>query len=96
MTKEDLEKVRKVVISEIEKNDDFVISTRGAVGVVGNQFDATTDIVLLMKYLIKELSQEMKKRILSCLISELKNEEEISDEDEKLAQKILDEIKKLK
>lgn len=96
MTKEDLERVRKASISTIEKSDGFILCAGGTVAVVGNQINATANIVTLTKYLLEKLPRKMNEIILACLISELKNEGRISDKNEKLAQKILDEIKKLK
>jgi len=50
----------------------------------------------LMNNLLEKLPQKIKKKILATLISTLRNEEEISNEDEELAQKVLDKIKELK
>lgn len=55
-----------------------------------------SDIACLFVNLYKYLPPKMKIDILSAVISEFKDEEEISEESDKLARKVLDEIKKLK
>jgi len=96
MGKEDIKKAKNVAISRIKESDSFILSAEGTAVVVGNGIDVMTNIVFLMNNLLEKLPQKIKKKILATLISTLRNEEEISNEDEELAQKVLDKIKELK
>lgn len=96
MGKEDIKKAKNVAISKIKESDSFILSAEGTAVVVGNGIDVMTNIVFLMNNLLEKLPQKIKKKILATLISTLRNEEEISNEDEELAQKVLDKIKELK
>lgn len=96
MGKEDIKKAKNVAISKIKESDSFILSAEGTAAVVGNGIDVMTNIVFLMNNLLEKLPQKIKKKILATLISTLRNEEEISNEDEELAQKVLDKIKELK
>ncbi len=96
MGKEDIKKAKNVAISRIKESDSFILSAEGTAVVVGNGIDVMTNIVFLMNNLLEKLPQKIKKKILATLISTLSNEEEISNEDEELAQKVLDKIKELK
>lgn len=87
---------KKIAIEKINKNDSFVLSTSGTIVIAGNGIDTMSDIACLFINLYKYLPQKMKLDILSAIISEFKDEEEISEESDKLARKVLDEIKKLK
>lgn len=89
-------KEREIVIEKINKNDSFVLSTSGTIAIVGNGIDTMSDIACLFVSLYEYLPKKMKIDILSAIISEFKDEEEISEESDKLARKVLDEIKKLK
>ncbi len=71
------------------------MSTDGTVVVIGSKIDVMTDIVFLICQLLKNLSQNTQKYILASLICALKDDDNISDEDEELAQKVLDKIKEL-
>lgn len=82
---------------KLKKNKSLVLSTNGTVVVIGNKIDVMTDITFLIDRLLETLPQNVQKYILAALIGHLKNNNnEISDEDEELAQKVLDKIKELK
>lgn len=87
-------KEKEIAIEKINKNDSFVLSTGGTIAIVGNGINTMSDIAYLFVNLYKYLPQKMKIDILSATISEFKDEEEISEESDKLARKVLDEIKK--
>lgn len=88
-------KTVEVAINEIKKSNSFVLSTNGTIVIEGNVIDMMGDIVFLICQLLEKIPQEIKKDILSTLISELKKEDKISDESERLAQELLDKIKDL-
>lgn len=82
---------------KLKKNKSLVLNTNGTVVVIGNKIDVMTDITFLIDRLLETLPQNVQKYILAALIGHLKNNNnEISDEDEELAQKVLDKIKELK
>ncbi len=87
---------REIAIEKIKKNDSYILSTEGTIAIVGQEDEIIANIAYLIVCLLEELPQGMQKDTLAFLISEFKNEEEISDEDEELAQKVLDKIKELK
>ena len=95
--KNEIESGKQKAIYEIKKNKSLVLSTNGTVVVIGNKIDVMTDITFLIDRLLETLPQNVQKYILAALIGSLKNNNnEISDEDEELAQKVLDKIKELK
>lgn len=87
---------KEMAIEKISKNDSFVLSTGGTIVAVGSGIDVMSDVAYLFVNLYKCLPQKMKIDILSAIITKFKDEEEISDESDKLARKVLDEIEKLK
>lgn len=87
---------KEIAIEKINKNNSFVLSTEGTIAIVGDGIDIMSDIACLFVNLYKCLPQKMKIDILSAVISKFKDEKEISYESDKLARKVLDEIKKLK
>ena len=89
-------KEKEIAIKKINKNDSFVLSTEGTIAIVGNEIDVMSDITFLIKNLYEQLPKKKKKMIVSAIITSFKGEEEISDESEELAQKVLDKIKELK
>ena len=96
LKKNEIESGKEKAINEIKKNNSFILSTDGTVVVIGSKIDVMTDIVFLICQLLKNLSQNTQKYILASLICALKDDDNISDEDEELAQKVLDKIKELK
>lgn len=95
--KNEIESGKEKAINEIKKNNSFILSTDGTVVVIGSKIDVMTDITFLIDRLLETLPQNVQKYILAALIGHLKNNNnEISDEDEELAQKVLDKIKELK
>lgn len=95
LKKNEIESGKEKAINEIKKNNSFILSTDGTVVVIGSKIDVMTDIVFLICQLLKNLSQNTQKYILASLICALKDDDNISDEDEELAQKVLDKIKEL-
>lgn len=95
LKKNEIESGKEKAINEIKKNNSFILSTDGTVVVIGSKIDVMTDIVFLICQLLKNLPQNTQKYILASLICALKDDDNISDEDEELAQKVLDKIKEL-
>lgn len=88
-------KTVEVAINEIKKSNSFVLSANETIVIEGNVIDVMGNIVFLICQLLEKIPQEIKKDILATLISELKKEDKISDESERLAQELLDKIKDL-